>query len=342
MSEFGDISNRVGVFASKKLLEEGKKRMVFHRFALQRDIPLNAGTSIQFRRYKHLSVNVAPIQGNRTPSGEELQWTDVSATVQQFGKWVPIPKAVEDTIKDPVLTVAIDKLQYNLSLTCETLDYNIARLGTNAIYSQGATSRSEVAKPFSRSDLRAAIRTLRREDAMPITTIVTPTAHYSTSGIEESYIAVCHTDLEPDLRALSGFKTVAEYSDPAKALPGEFGSLDNCRFVTTNVALPFEGAGKYETGGANPQNVFQSTANSRANVYPILIFGQDAFATTKLAGSKEGMSAKVLVHNPRVSDSDPLQQRGSVGYIFWRTSLVLNNSYMVRIETACHNDQGIA
>jgi N4-gp56 family major capsid protein len=150
--------------------------------------------------------------------------------------------------------------------------------------------------------------------------------NYKTQAIEASYIAVCHTDLEPDIRDLAGFVPVSQYGSRQPICPQEFGSVENVRFITTTIAAPFPDA-----GGLDGDAVL-STTGTNADVYPIIIFGEDAYGTVALKGKE---SAEILVRNPgKPEKGNELGQVGSVGWKGWHVATRLNEAWMVRLEVA--------
>ena len=75
-----------------------------------------------------------------------------------------------------------------------------------------------------------------------------------------------------------------------------------------------------------------STSGSKADVYPVLFFAKDAYGIVPLKG-KTSIVPTVL--NPgQASKSDPLGQRGYVGWKAMQTCVILNNAFMVRAEVA--------
>jgi N4-gp56 family major capsid protein len=65
------------------------------------------------------------------------------------------------------------------------------------------------------------------------------------------------------------------------------------------------------------------------DVYPILIFGPDAFGIVPLKG-KSAMTPMVV--NPKPASGDPLAQRGTVGYKFWTGTVILQQAFMAVLE----------
>jgi hypothetical protein len=66
---------------------------------------------------------------------------------------------------------------------------------------------------------------------------------YNTKSVEAAYMAVCHPDVETDLRTISAFKPVADYGPHTSPMEGEIGSVEQVRFLTSTVIAPFADAG---------------------------------------------------------------------------------------------------
>lgn len=331
--DYGSVSNRVGIHASANLLADAKELLVLNRWAQQEDIPMHKGKVITWRRYLNLDAATNPIVGSNTPDPNELDHVDVISELYEFGKYIPISRAVMDTIEDPILQVAQEKSSWQMAKSIETLCYNTVIGGTQKIYTNGS-SRSAVNSVMTRKHIRAAVRTLLAADAQPLTSLVRSTPNFNTHGIDAAFFGYGHTHMEPMFRAMSGFLPTSEYSSNVEPIPGEIGSVERVRIVLSNIAVPYSDLGA--TGGTT---VIQDTDTSKAIVYPFVIFATDAFGTTKLAGKG---AAKILVYNPTVCCGDPLGQRGSVGWITWFASAILNNEFMIRIETAVPSDAGLA
>jgi len=85
------------------------------------------------------------------------------------------------------------------------------------------------------------------------------------------------------------------------------------------------------TAGASSGTGVREDADGNAYVFPILIFAKDAVGTSKLAGKG---ASNVVLKNPSRDSADPLGLKGYAGYKFWHSSVIMNNDYLVRIETA--------
>lgn len=63
-------------------------------------------------------------------------------------------------------------------------------------------------------------------------------------------------------------------------------------------------------------------------MYTTLVFGRDAYGIVPLNGG----SARTIIHRAG-GPGDPLNQRNTVGWKWAGTSVILNDEWMVRIES---------
>jgi N4-gp56 family major capsid protein len=237
---------------------------------------------------------------------------------------VQITDVVEDLAMPPVLQDAAVQVGENVGRTIEAITWGVLRGGTNVAYTNG-TQRTDVNTPITLAKLRAATRTLDQNKAMHVTSVVEPGPDIGTRSVEAGWVAVCHTNLKSDIRNLPGFLPVSDYGHRRTIHEREFGTVEEIRFVTSPDLDAFE-----DGGGAAGSMV--STTGTSADVYPIVIFGKEAYGTVPLRG--EGAISPHIIPPGKIDKSDPLGQRGFVGVKFYYTALRLNESWMVRIETA--------
>ena len=67
-------------------------------------------------------------------------------------------------------------------------------------------NRLALASALTLNDLRLVARGFKRQNAGMLTSRVASTASFNTEALEAGYIAVCHVDVENDIRALPGFR----------------------------------------------------------------------------------------------------------------------------------------
>ena len=167
------------------------------------------------------------------------------------------------------------------------------------------------------------MRKLKRQNGRAITSVVKSTPAFGTEAVAPSFIGLAHPDCEGDIRNLQGFVPVEKYGSMTP-YECEIGKCEDVRYLTSTV---FESTKDY--GGA--KGAMYSTSGTDADVYPILYLARDAYGIVALKGM---FAVTPMVVNPKPSDSDPLAQRGHVGWKAMQTAVILNDAWMCRAEVA--------
>ena len=175
--------------------------------------------------------------------------------------------------------------------------------------------------------LRKIAQTLLANHADMKTTVLSASSSYDTSAVEAGFIVMCHTDLEPDIRDIAGFVPVAKYASRKPINEYELGTVERFRFITSP-----ELAAYADSGAAVAGTTLYATSNSNADVYPMLVFAEDAAFDIALRGSKS-FDLTVIPHTQK-DKSDILGQRGYAAAKFWSAALVVNNGWMAVGEVA--------
>lgn len=327
---YGDISPRTAAYAAARLLERGQHDLVIERFGQGKPIPKKHSKSIKFRRYESLPRATAPLAEGIPPAGRKLTYTDFTATLEQYGDLVPITDVIVDTHEDNVLMETMDLCGEQAAETIECIRIAVAKSGTNVFYADAAASRSAVNSPPLRGDFRRIYRYLRKHKAQVISKIIKASPKISTEPVAPAYFVLGHTDLDHDIRSMSGFVPVEQYSNSDRALPSEIGKLDQFRFILTALFESWEAAGTagttYLSGG---EIVSSSTA---CDVYPLLVFAKNCFGIVPLQGKN---AVTPMVVNPnKPSHSNPLGQEGFVSWKTYQTAIILNHNWLARLECA--------
>lgn len=344
ITTYGDISPAVAAYSVVRMLGRAMPYLQLEKFGQTYPLPANSTQTAKFRRYFlvgaggaagpgsggfYIPVATTPLVEGVTPSGSLLANQDYSVTLSQYGDYVTITDVVMDTHTDPVLATATDVLGESAALTVETLRYNTLKAGTNVFYAGKVANRAAVASPVTLQDQRSITTALNRQNAKKITSVVASNADFNTKSVEAAYMAVCHTDLETDIRNMPGFIPVASYGTHTTPFEGEIGSVEQVRYLTSTIIAPFADAGAAAAGvTASPQTI-RSTSGTKADVYPILYFGRDAYGIVPLKG-KSAMTPMVV--NPKPSTGDPLGQRGTVGWKLYTAQVILQDAWMARLE----------
>lgn len=319
-TNYGDISPRTAAYAQKDLLKRGIPFLVIEKFGQANQVPSNATKVTKFRRYTALSNTPNALVEGVTPAGQTLTHTDITATLTQFGDKITITDVIMDTHEDDVLKEATALLGEQAAQMIEKMRFGILKAGTNVIFANG-TQRTDVNTAVTLALQRRAVRALKRQNARPITSIVRSTPAYGTEAVAPGFVGLIHPDCANDVRNLVGF-TPAEKYGSVTPWENELGKCEDVRYVESTIFEPWQNA-----GGA--KGTMLSTGGTNADVYPILYLGRDAYGITALKGM---FSITPMVVNPKPSDSDPLAQRGHVGWKTMQTAQILNDAWQVRLE----------
>jgi N4-gp56 family major capsid protein len=345
VTSYGDISPAVAAYSVVRMLKRAMPYLHLEKFGQVYPLPTNSTQTAKFRRYflsgaagaagpdngggtngggtaYFIPLATTPLIEGITPNGSVLANQDYTVTLAQYGDFVTITDVIEDTHTDPVLQQATDILGEQAAVTVETIRYNTLKAGTNVWYANAVSTRGGVITAISLADQRKVTTGLNRQNARKITQVVASSPDYNTKSVEASYMAVCHPDLETDIRSMTGFKVVADYGPHTTPFEGEIGSCEQVRYLTSTVISPFADA-----GGA--KGSLRSTSGTSADVYPILYFARDAFGIVPLKG-KSSMTPMVV--NPKPAPGDPLAQRGTVGWKLYTSTVILQDAFMARLE----------
>lgn len=322
-TDYGDISPRTAAYAQKELLERGLPYLLLEKFGDGKPIPTRSTKATKFRRYEALSTTPAALTEGVTPAAEQLTHTDITATLVQYGNRVQISDVIQDTHEDPVMQETMGLLGEQAGQMIEVVRFGVVNAGTNVFYANGV-SRAAVNTPITLALQRQATRSLRAQNAMPHTRVVRSTPSYDTAAIQPAYIGICHTDVENDIRDITGFVPSEKYGSMTP-FESEIGKVEGVRYLCSPIYTAWLDAGGVAGGS------YISNGGTNADVYPVLIFGRHSYGIVPLKGKS---SVTPMVVNPKPSDSDPLAQRGHAGWKSMQTAVILNDLWMARLEVA--------
>ena len=145
-----------------------------------------------------------------TPNADTLSAQDISVTIQQYGCLYQITDKTFDLYEDDVAGEMRKQVGERMGLVRELVRYGEVKAGTNVFYA-GGTSRATVNAKINLNVVRRATRTLRANHAGMVTSVLSPSQMIGTVPVEAGFLVFVHSDAEPDIRDLPGFKHVSEY-----------------------------------------------------------------------------------------------------------------------------------
>ena len=309
------ISAEVNNFYDRALLERAVPAFLHNRFAQVRDIPRNSGTNvIKFRRYGSLTATTTALTEGVTPSGSQLSITDVTATVAQYGDYVTLTDVVSMETYDPILTETAEILGEQAGDSLDQLCRDVQVAGASAQYASTATTIATVssAMKLNRAEVKEAVRTLKGNNAKVVTSMINPSNGYNTTPIDRAFIGIIDPSTTFDLDDATGWIPVEKYSNRTGVMPNEVGSLAGVRFLESS-------------------NAYTVAGTLVTTVYGTLIFGQNAYAQSRISGEAMQNIVKPL---GSAGTADPLNQRMTSGWKASYVAKVLNANFIVVIYHA--------
>lgn len=313
-----DLSPEMKTYYEKRLLDNAEPNLVHDQFADKYPIPKGSGKTIEFRKYDSLSKATTPITEGVTPTGNKLNVTAITATVEQYGDWIQLSDMLELTAIDNNVVQATKLLGSQAGRTADTITREVLAGGTNVIYAPKTT----VVTDETTSEKTVVTTAVTSRAGLDETCVLSPDLFFQASAqlaamnadkIDgNSYVAIIHPYAKYDLIRNPEWIDVHKYATPENIYRNEIGMLAGVRFVESSEAKIWKGTG-CPTGLA---------------VFATIVLGAHAYATTEVEGGGLRHIVKQLGYG-----EDPLNQRSSAGWKMTKVAKRLVEQYMVRIES---------
>ena len=288
------------------LLESAKPNLIHSQFGQKRPIPKNGGKKIEFRRYGALPKALTPLTEGVTPDGRKLTVTSIEAEVHQYGDYVALSDVLDLTAIDNNVLEATKAIGNQAGLTLDTITRNILQAGTNVQYCPkvGASGTTAVT---SRADIDATCKLTVDEIKKAVATLKAN----NVPKISGSYVAIIHPYAAYDLMSDPNWEEMHKYTSAENMYEGEIGRIAGVRFVESSEAL-----------------IVKTSTNPA--VFCTLVLGENAYGITEVTG---GGLKTIIKQLGSAGTADPLDQRSTVGWKAMQTAEILQQNYMIRIES---------
>ena len=303
-------------------LKRVTQMMMFDKYALAQFIPANSGVKSMFCfRYRSLKPATTPLTEGVLPTETAIVREKVDYTVAQYGSYIKYSDQLDTFDVDNMKSQFTDILGDQAALTGDVVIRDVISAGTRVIYAGSATSRATVisgTKLVEVGDLKLAALNLKNARAEKFKAINSGSTKIGSTPIRSAYVGIVHPNVVEDLRNLTGWKNIEDYAYTSDIMENEVGSWGDIRFVENTNA-------KVDTSGAKP-------------VYVTLVMGKDAYASVSVRG-KNGTD---MIFKPLNAGGveNALNQVGSVGWKMYCGAKILNELFMVRIESVATLDVG--
>lgn len=301
-NSISNLSTENQTFYDRTLLSRLLPELHFYKDAKKKKIPRGKGTKIEWRVFKSLAVPTTPLEEGVTPTGKNLDISPVTAECSQYGDYVTVSDVLDMQGKDPVIaeTSALEGEQ--AAQLVDTLIRDTVTSGTNVRYANGKSSRTalEATDTLKGEDVKKAVRDLRKNNAKPFA----DGYFHAVISPEQAY------DLMSDT-TVGGWIDANKYTDNRPLLKGEIGEYAGVRFMTTSNT--------------------KTADNSSVTVHLGVIYGKDSYGVPEIG---DGSAAKPsIIVKTDGGNSDPLNQRNTIGWKNMFTCKRLEEKAIVRIET---------
>lgn len=295
-------------YYDRLLLMTAYPQLIHTRFAQKRTLPEKSGDTIVFRRYARLSTVPIPLQDGITPPGAQLSATDIKARVSFYGNFVTVTNQVELTVEDRVLNESSRLLAQNLSQTLDEVTRDVLASTSSVLQCSGG-SNGNTPTELTKADIDAAVQTLLGNDADMISEVVQGRDAFGTAPIRPAFMGFIDTAILDDLEAVSNFINTANYPGQQPVMESEWGATGNVRWLYTSVG---------------------SVTSASPAVYNNFIVGKESYAVVHLGAESGEFYVEPLGSG---GSADPLHQRGSVGWQHPFVARILNDSFMLNLES---------
>lgn len=294
-------------FYERTLLERLLPQLNFYKDARKKKLPKNSGRTMNFRKFNSLTAPSASLTEGKTPDGNDLSITTITATVAQEGDFIVISDLIQTTGIDPVLTETSELLGEEAGVVVDNRIQTALSKGTNVYFAGGATTRagleSATTKNLIAEDIKKIVRKLKNANAKRFS--------------DGFYHMQIDPDIAYDLMSDSAWVDVSKYAKPEQMVKGELGKMHGMKFFeTTNLAVVDS----------------SETAEKKIDVHIAYAYGKDAYDCIDLEGGA-GKPEIIVKPNGSAGTDDPLNQRASAGWKNCFTAVITQPMALVRVET---------
>lgn len=282
-------------YFSKKLLTQAKYKTVLDQFAYVEKIPSSASKTISFTQYADLSPATTPLTEGSAPTDTALSASAITATIDQLGAYVTLTDLAELTVKHPVVQKTTELLGVQAARSYDRTINSVVVAGTSVIYPGAIASRVNVT-----ASSYLTFAEIRKAVALLRN-------NGATEFEDGNFVLVVDPSVESDLLGDTTFaNTVYRQTGKNELYKGAITTFAGVTIVRSN-NIP--------------------TIASTATVHTSYIFGRNAYAVSDL------QSLQMYREGPG-SVSDPLHQKMTMGWKVGFKSVILNNNFMARLESA--------
>lgn len=272
-------------------------------------------------------------------------FTDVVATVAKYGQFYIVNEEVDLFNPNATTNELVEVLGESAGRSLNQLQRNISEDNSTQRFAGNVASIGAVKSIVTTGILDRTINELTRNSARTFFAMTNGSTNIGTAPILPSYWALCHPDVAHDVKGLNGFTGVEKYAGQTAIAMGEFGYYGGAgrgvRFVMSEDA-------SIDLGAGAPISAADLRATSGdADVYTIVVYGEDAFGSVGLgkrhtdgiyrAGENKGAFEMIYKGLGSGGTSDPFNEISTLAWKAWHAGVVLNSNWCRAIRVAATN-----
>ena len=313
----------------------------------------NAGTATaKWRRFEQetptttaLSEITTAAYGNGRSSDTPTN-TDVTALMAKYGQFYIVTEEVDLLSVNGTAMEFVAILGESAGRSLNMLMRNIEEDSSTQQYAANVASTAAVHAVLVVGDLDYTINVLTRNSARPFTAMSNGSTNIGTVPILPAYWGICHPDVAHTIAGMTGFNSVEKYGQQTATVQGEIGIYSRAgrgvRFVMSEDSSVDANAGAALSGAD-----LRSTGGSAADIYTVVVYGQNAYGSVGLgqrhtdgvyrAGDNTGGWELIQHARGSAGSGDPFNEIATIAWKAWFAGAVLNSNWSRAIRVAATN-----
>lgn len=309
------LSDEMKLFYDRMLLERTVPNLHHLKFGQVKRIPMHGGRTIEWRKFDALPTATTPLtEGDLYTDLKDIVVTAITGLVAQYGDAVGFSDIVSTTTIDPLLAETTKILAEQASQTIDEVTSDTLVLGTTIRYANTRVSRVTVAAGDSFAEMDGAGGLQAGGSLTDLRLIALDLELNRARRINGFWQAITHPRVMYDIQSTTEWREAQLYNQTNRIFDGSVGEMYGIKFWVTDVA-----------------QVFATEGAAGIDVYSMLVFGQDAFGTIRLAGHNLQTIFKPL---GSAGTADALNQQSTMGWKVLFGTKILQEQFMLRYECA--------
>jgi len=246
------------------------------------------GKTTRMSRYERLSTDGGQLDGSGVdPAPEVVVRTDVDATTEIYAKTVVINEQVTLFENDKVLTKFTALLGQWMREKEDLLMRDLYASSVAYINAVGGINGDQPSE-ISRNDINNIERILLGNDARTMLEGIDADLKFGTAPTRDAFIALCSTDITPDLQNVNGVLLKNAYPNQEGLRPEEYCSVSRFRFFVSSKGIKVPGASlKGATVYKIPMYGLEAAAKVEQNNYTATLGYRPPYVVSSVAQNSQ-------------------------------------------------------